>query len=195
MEFAQYLKSAMDSKSVTMYRLAKELGVHQTTIKNWLDGKGEPRISEVHAIAAALGISVLDLLGKNTPENQRIWEQEARQTGKSVAEIKRETTEDMLEQEATDRLLAALEASDPAIIQVFSDIPDDDIMVHLNSIIVDDLTRSGRILTLKRAYELSLMEGYGRFPLRTTPQSTPASTEGKDTTPPPGAPETPPEGE
>lgn len=46
MEFAQNLKSVMDSKSITMYRLAKELGVHQTTVKNWLEGKGEPRISE-----------------------------------------------------------------------------------------------------------------------------------------------------
>ena len=55
MEFAQRLKSVMDSKSVTMYRLAKELGVHQTTIRNWLDGKGEPRISEVQTIAHALG--------------------------------------------------------------------------------------------------------------------------------------------
>lgn len=55
MNFAQNLKAAMESKSITMYRLAKELGVHQTTIKNWIDGKGEPRISEVQAIAATLG--------------------------------------------------------------------------------------------------------------------------------------------
>lgn len=61
MEFAQNLKSVMESKSITMYRLAKELGIHQTTIKNWLEGKGEPRISEVHAIAAALNVDFYSL--------------------------------------------------------------------------------------------------------------------------------------
>lgn len=61
MEFAQNLKSVMDSKSITMYRLAKELGVHQTTIKNWLEGKGEPRVSEVRTIAAALGVDPYSL--------------------------------------------------------------------------------------------------------------------------------------
>lgn len=61
MEFAQNLKSVMDSKSITMYRLAKELGVHQTTVKNWLEGKGEPRISEVQSIAAALGVDSYSL--------------------------------------------------------------------------------------------------------------------------------------
>ena len=61
MEFAQNLKATMDSKSITMYRLAKELGVHQTTIKNWLAGKGEPRISEVQSIAVALGVDPYSL--------------------------------------------------------------------------------------------------------------------------------------
>ena len=73
MNFAQNLKLAMTSESMTMYRLAKELGVHQTTIKNWLEGKGEPRISEVQAIADALDIPVGELLG-TMPQPDREYE-------------------------------------------------------------------------------------------------------------------------
>lgn len=62
MEFSQILKEVMDDKSITMYRLAKELGIHQTTIRNWLDGKGEPRISEIYRLANALGVDPFSLL-------------------------------------------------------------------------------------------------------------------------------------
>ena len=63
MDFAQTLKSIMENKSVTMYRLAKDIHVHPTTVKNWLDGKSEPRISELEAIAGALDTHILDLMG------------------------------------------------------------------------------------------------------------------------------------
>lgn len=95
MTTGQRLKSAMDSKSVTMYRLAKELGIHQTTVKNWLDGKGEPRISEVRAIATALGVSVLDLLGANTPEARQLMERDAQREERSLAEIEGEAVEQL----------------------------------------------------------------------------------------------------
>lgn len=62
MEFAQSLKQMMESKSITMYRLAKELGVHQTTIKNWLDGKGEPSVSQFRRIALIMGVEEVDFM-------------------------------------------------------------------------------------------------------------------------------------
>lgn len=51
MGFAQRLKEAMDSTHTTMYRLSKILEVHPTTIKNWLDGKSEPKSSTIEKIA------------------------------------------------------------------------------------------------------------------------------------------------
>ena len=75
MTFAQRLKSAMENRSVTMYRLAKDLGVHQTTIKNWLEGKGEPRISEIQAIADTLGVDpyILMTWESNPTEMYEKW--------------------------------------------------------------------------------------------------------------------------
>ena len=63
MGFAQRLKEAMDSTHTTMYRLSKILGVHPTTIKNWLDGKSEPSVSQLQKIANALEMSLPELLG------------------------------------------------------------------------------------------------------------------------------------
>lgn len=56
MTFAQRLKNAMEEKSVTAYRLSKQINVHQTTISNWLNGRSEPRIDQLEAIAEALDI-------------------------------------------------------------------------------------------------------------------------------------------
>ena len=63
MNFAQALKKAMAEKGVTAYRLSKDLGVHQTTISNWLNGKSAPRMRIVHRISQVLGVQIDDLLG------------------------------------------------------------------------------------------------------------------------------------
>ena len=72
MEFAQRLKQTMEDKSITMYRLAKELGVHQTTIKNWLDGKGEPHLGQARQIAKVLNADIVYLIsGQTSAEVER----------------------------------------------------------------------------------------------------------------------------
>lgn len=62
MQFAQRLEKLMQEKQITKYRLAKELGVHQTTVKNWLDGNTEPKFYMLEKIAAALGVQTWELL-------------------------------------------------------------------------------------------------------------------------------------
>lgn len=62
MTFAQNLERLMTEKHITKYRLAKELGVHQTTIKNWVEGKTEPKFDMIDKIAKVLNISPNDLL-------------------------------------------------------------------------------------------------------------------------------------
>lgn len=42
MRFSETLASAMEKKGETNYRLAKEIGVSQTTVANWLSGKNVP---------------------------------------------------------------------------------------------------------------------------------------------------------
>lgn len=63
MGFAENLSNLMDYHNISMYRLAKEVGVHQTTIKNWLDGESEPKIAALEKIAGLLGVSYDELLG------------------------------------------------------------------------------------------------------------------------------------
>ena len=45
MGFAENLSKLMKHNNISMYRLAKEVDVHQTTVKNWLDGESEPKIA------------------------------------------------------------------------------------------------------------------------------------------------------
>lgn len=42
MRFAETLAKLMQEKGETQYRLAKEIGVSQAAVKNWLDGNTIP---------------------------------------------------------------------------------------------------------------------------------------------------------
>lgn len=63
MGFTDNLSSIMAKKNVTAYRLSKEVGVHQTTIKNWLEGESEPKIAALEKIVMFFGITYDELLG------------------------------------------------------------------------------------------------------------------------------------
>lgn len=64
MNISQNLKRLMENKNVTMYRVAKDLGVSQTSVKNWLDG-GSPHEFMLDKIAAYFGCSVSSLEDKS----------------------------------------------------------------------------------------------------------------------------------
>lgn len=66
MNFSQNLKLFMDRENLTAYKLSKELGVHQTTIRNWLDGK-MPNATYLSALADYFKTTVDDLINDNTP--------------------------------------------------------------------------------------------------------------------------------
>lgn len=61
MTFATKLCELMKKNSVTNYRLAKEIGVHQTTIKNWKEGT-QPLIEHVKKVADYFGVTFEDLI-------------------------------------------------------------------------------------------------------------------------------------
>ena len=42
MRFSETLATLMKERGESNYRLAKEIGVSQTTVANWLSGKNEP---------------------------------------------------------------------------------------------------------------------------------------------------------
>ena len=55
MQFSHRLSELMKITNTTAYRLAKEISVHQTTIKNWLDGK-EPKVEQVLKLSNYFGV-------------------------------------------------------------------------------------------------------------------------------------------
>ena len=62
MGFAANLSRLMEYHNISMYRLAKEVGVHQTTVKNWLEEESEPKIAALEKIVGLLGVSTTNSL-------------------------------------------------------------------------------------------------------------------------------------
>ena len=60
---AENLSKLMKHNNISMYRLAKEVDVHQTTVKNWLDGESEPKIAALKKMVKLFGVSYDELLG------------------------------------------------------------------------------------------------------------------------------------
>ena len=64
MTFSQMLAKLMKESNVTAYKLAKNIKVHQTTIKNWLTGETKPNEEKINNLANYFDVSVDYLLGK-----------------------------------------------------------------------------------------------------------------------------------
>lgn len=60
MNISRNLKRFMENKGVSAYRLAKDLNVSQTSVKNWLDGSN-PHEFMLDKISAYFGCSVSSL--------------------------------------------------------------------------------------------------------------------------------------
>ena len=57
--FSEWLKSELDSKHLTVAKLAHISGVHQNTIRNYLAGRCEPTLFNVQCVVNALGYDVV----------------------------------------------------------------------------------------------------------------------------------------
>ncbi|WP_324824994.1 helix-turn-helix domain-containing protein [Sinanaerobacter sp. ZZT-01] len=62
MTFSEILRRLMKNGNITPYRLSKDLNVHQTTIKNWLDGQ-TPGPENIQKIANRFHVSIDFMLG------------------------------------------------------------------------------------------------------------------------------------
>ena len=61
------IKYLMEAEDISQYALAKKLGISQSTICNWLNGKKEPSIESLWKLADYFGESVDYIIGR---ENQ-----------------------------------------------------------------------------------------------------------------------------
>lgn len=62
MRFSKVLSEMMAKKAETKYQLAKELGVSQSTVANWLDGSARPQLRYAAKLADHYGVTVAELL-------------------------------------------------------------------------------------------------------------------------------------
>lgn len=169
------IRKARKAAGMTQERLAKAIGVTHATLSRYESGAINPPMYQFQAIADTLGVSLSELAG---------WEQIDRFTLAHEAgpEVYRKLEENYqrhhiershISMEESNRLLVNL-----GFIQEGEDLSDADLAFLENIIGQLDIWFSNR-----------------QKQPETTPQSSLSSTEGKDTTPPQDAPETPPEGE
>lgn len=61
MGFSINLCDLMESKGVSSYKLAKEIGVHTSTVSNWKDGI-MPKVEHLRLVSDYFGVTVDELL-------------------------------------------------------------------------------------------------------------------------------------
>lgn len=62
--FNEILKKLMTEKNISNYRLAKEIGVSNSTIANWLNGTAHPNNERLQKLSEYFAVPVDYLLGK-----------------------------------------------------------------------------------------------------------------------------------
>ena len=83
MGFPENLARLQAERGETNYRLAMDVGVHLTSIKNWKCGTSKPQYRHLSAIAEHFGISVADLLKER---------QETAHAASGISEVERGKT-------------------------------------------------------------------------------------------------------
>ena len=67
------IRAGMEQRGLTNVQVAVELGVDDSTVSNWKNGKREPEASQLLALAGMIGVTVEDLLGVQT-DKARLWQ-------------------------------------------------------------------------------------------------------------------------
>ena len=63
MGFKDILSYLLQSRNISNYRLAKDINVSQSTIKNWIDGKTSPNVPQIINLVRYFDVSADLLLG------------------------------------------------------------------------------------------------------------------------------------
>lgn len=62
MAFAENLARLQEERGVTNYKIAKDLGISQTTVANWKDGTSRPHALYMNVLAGYFGCTIDELL-------------------------------------------------------------------------------------------------------------------------------------
>ena len=66
------IRSLREKKGLTQAQLATSLGISTQAVSKWETGRGLPDISLIGALAAALGVSVMELMSGNAVTNRNV---------------------------------------------------------------------------------------------------------------------------
>lgn len=64
MSFATNLCELMQKTGISSYKLAKDIGVHTSTVTNWREGR-PPKVEHLQTLASYFGTTVDDLLAED----------------------------------------------------------------------------------------------------------------------------------
>lgn len=85
MKFADILNNLIKEKNISNYELSREIGIHQTTIANWLSGDSAPHKKNLKRLSDYFDVSVEYLEGKTDIKEKAV---SISGNGLSEAEIK-----------------------------------------------------------------------------------------------------------
>ncbi len=66
MVMAENIQYYLDKKGINSVKLAEDLGINYTTIRNWIQGRSYPRIDKIEMMANYFGIEKSDLVERKT---------------------------------------------------------------------------------------------------------------------------------
>ncbi len=69
--FTQRLKELINENGISMYRLAKDIGVNKQTVIFWCDGMSEPKISMLKKLAEYFNVTADYLIGLENEDGSR----------------------------------------------------------------------------------------------------------------------------
>ena len=107
--FGKRLKELRQTAKITQSGLAEKLNLHPQTVSKWERGLSEPDIAQLGDLAAALGITLERLLGKEEVERSYTGNFQAEAFGKMLSELRAGRGE------SQEELAAVMSASPDAI--------------------------------------------------------------------------------
>lgn len=178
MTTGQLIKAARKEAGLTQAELAAKLNVPYQSISQWERGTRSPKIETLERIADALGVPISEICSKDVLKNYDI--------------LKRQKDSHKEFQNLMDGLNQyALALRQQESIKVLGGEYIEKFVFALN-----DLNMDGRWRVVDHAVDYAHdLAKIPEYRAETAPQSPPAPQEGKDTTSPSDAPETPSEGE
>ena len=107
--FGKRLKELRQTAKITQSGLAEKLNLHPQTVSKWERGLSEPDIAQLGDLAAALGITLEKLLGKEEPEQSYTRNFQAEAFGRMLSELRAGRGE------SQEELAAAMSSSPDAV--------------------------------------------------------------------------------